>query len=75
MFFQRLLRSTSYFTVLCFNYVGLHVKQQKLELAEFLYTDCLRKRTAVLGAQHPCTLLSLSSLAALFTHMVSCFLI
>ena len=43
-------------------------------MAEFFYTDCLKKRSAVLGPLHPATLQTLCSIAAVQTSMVSCHL-
>lgn len=50
--------------------IGLYVKQRKYELAEFFFTDCLKKRTAALGALHPATLHTLCNMSALYTHLV-----
>jgi hypothetical protein len=52
-------------------YAGLYVKQRKYDLSEFFYTDCLKKRTAVLGPQHPATLHTLCNLAHVYTQLVS----
>jgi hypothetical protein len=47
------------------------VKQRKYDLSEFFYTDCLKKRTAQLGPQHPATLHTLCNLAHVYTQLVS----
>jgi hypothetical protein len=46
------------------------VKQRKYDLSEFFYTDCLKKRTTVLGPQHPATLHTLCNLAHVYTQLV-----
>jgi hypothetical protein len=54
---------------------GLYVKQRKYDLSEFFYTDCLKKRTAQLGPQHPATLHTLCNLAHVYTQLVSTLMV
>jgi hypothetical protein len=56
-------------------YAGLYVKQRRYDLSEFFYTDCLKKRTAVLGPQHPATLHTLCNLAHVYTQLVSTLMV
>jgi hypothetical protein len=48
----------------------MYVKQKKYDIAEFFYEDCLKKRTAILGALHPATLHTLCNLSAVNTLLV-----
>jgi hypothetical protein len=56
-------------------YAGLYVKQRRYDLSEFFYTDCLKKRTAQLGPQHPATLHTLCNLAHVYTQLVSTLMV
>lgn len=58
-----------------YSMTGLYVKQCKFDMAEFFYADCLKKRTAVLGAKHPSTLHTLCNLSACYTHLVRTLLV
>ena len=49
---------------------GLGVKQHKFDIAEFFYTECLKKRTSVLGALHPCTLQTICNITTVYTAQV-----
>jgi hypothetical protein len=69
-YFQYLTYLLALFSYL---FAGMYAKQKKYEIAEFFYEDCLKKRTAILGALHPATLHTLCNLSAVNTQLVRTF--